>query len=124
VLSQPLQHLRFNLFITSETFAIKVVFLADQTGGNHYEPSLGCNVDVQTVPNLLVVLEFSPGFLGLYWVWNYHDEAVLFLLVGLDIFYELHPKASTQLYSMIQNSHFHHISENGLTVLPENPKPQ
>jgi hypothetical protein len=23
---------------------------------------------------------------------------------------------------MIQNSHFHHASENGLTVCPENPK--
>jgi hypothetical protein len=60
--------------------------------------------------------------LGLYGVSHCHDEAVLFLSVGLDVFCELHPEASTELHSMIQNSHCHHTSENGLTVLPENPK--
>jgi hypothetical protein len=37
-------------------------------------------------------------------------------------FCELHPEASTELHSTMQNSHFHQASENGLTVLPENPK--
>jgi hypothetical protein len=41
--------------------------------------------------------------------------------VGLD-FCKLHLEASTELLSMMQNSPFHHASENGLTVLPENPK--
>jgi hypothetical protein len=76
--------------------------------------------DVQEVPT--VVLEFSPGLLGLYGVWHCHDEAVPYLPVGVDFFYELHPEASTELHSMMQNSHFHHASENGLNVLPENPK--
>jgi hypothetical protein len=39
----------------------------------------------------------------------------------LGFFYELHPKASTELHSMMQISHVHHTYENGLTVLPENP---
>jgi hypothetical protein len=77
-------------------------------------------VEVQEVPT--VVLEFSPGLLGLYGVWYCHDEAVALLPVGLDVFCELHFKASTELHSTMQNSHFHHTSENGLTVLPENPK--
>jgi hypothetical protein len=34
-LSQPLSHLRFNLFVISEIFATKVAFLADQTSGSH-----------------------------------------------------------------------------------------
>jgi hypothetical protein len=35
---------------------------------------------------------------------------------------ELHPEASSELHSSMQNSNFHHASENGLTVLSENPK--
>jgi hypothetical protein len=72
-------------------------------------------VDVQEFPT--VVLEFSPGVLGLCEVWHCHDEAVPLLPVGLDIFCKLHPEASTELQNMKQNSHFHHASENGLTVL-------
>jgi hypothetical protein len=75
---------------------------------------------VQEVPT--VVLEFSSGLLVLYGVWQCHDEAVPVLPVGLDVFYKLNPKASTELHSTMQNSHFHHGSKNGLTVLPENPK--
>jgi hypothetical protein len=44
------------------------------------------------------------------------------LPIGLNIFSELHPEDSTELHSMMQNSHCHHTSENWLTVLPENPK--
>jgi hypothetical protein len=78
-------------------------------------------VDVQEVPT--AVLEFSPELLRLYYgVWHHHDEAVPLLPVDLEVFCELHPKASAELHSMMQNSHFHHASENGLTVLPENPK--
>jgi hypothetical protein len=95
-------------------------FLADQTDGSHYCPSPGCKVDVQEVPT--VVLEFSLWLLGLYGVWHCHDEAVPFLLVGLDIFCEFHSEASTELHSMMQKSQFHHASENGLIELPENPK--
>jgi hypothetical protein len=72
-------------------------------------------VDVQEVPT---VLESSSGLLGLYGVWHCHDEAVPLLPVGLDSFCELHPKASTELHSMIQNSHFHHTSENGKHNIP------
>jgi hypothetical protein len=82
--------------------------LADQTDGSHCGLSLGCKEDVQEVPT--VVLEFSPGLFGLYEVWHFHD-AVLLLPVGLDVFCKLLPKTSTEL-----------SSENGLTVLPENPK--
>jgi hypothetical protein len=76
--------------------------------------SPGCMADVQVVPN--VVLEFFPGLLRLYWVWHCHDEAVPLLLVGLDFFCELHPKASTVLHRMMQNSHLHHASESGLRI--------
>jgi hypothetical protein len=69
-----------------------------------------------------VVLEFSLGLLELYGVWHCHDEAVPVFPVGLEVFCELHPKSSTDLHSTMQNSHFHHASKNGLTVLPENPK--
>jgi hypothetical protein len=62
--------------------------------------------------------------LGLYVVWNCHDEAVQLLLLGLEVFCELHPEASTELHNTMQNSHLHHASEKGLTVLPENPKAQ
>jgi hypothetical protein len=79
-------------------------------------------VDVQEVPS--VVLESSPGLLGLYGIWYSHDKAVPLLPVGLDVFCELHPEASIELHTMIQKSHCHHTSENGLTVLPENPKTQ
>jgi hypothetical protein len=89
--------------------------LADQTCG-----SLGCKADVQEVPT--IVLEFSPGLLWLYEVWHCHYEAVPFLPVGLDVFCKLLPEASTELHSTMQNSHFHHTTENGLRVLPENPK--
>jgi hypothetical protein len=75
--------------------------------------------DVQEVP--VVVLGFSLGLLGLYEIWHCHDEAVPLLPVGLDIFCKLHLKAPTELHSKMQNSHFYHTSENGLTVLPDNP---
>jgi hypothetical protein len=97
-------------------------FLADQTDGSHLGPSMGCKADFQVVPT--VVLEFFPGLLELYGVWYLHDEAVSLLPVGLDVFCELHPDASTELHNTMQNSHFHHASENGITVLPENPKTQ
>jgi hypothetical protein len=42
--------------------------------------------------------------------------------LALVFFSELHPEASTEVCSMLQNSHFHHASENGLTVLPKNPR--
>jgi hypothetical protein len=58
----------------------------------------------------------------LYEVWHCHDAAILLLPVGLDVFCELHPDASTELHSTMHNSHFHHASENGLTILPKNPK--
>jgi hypothetical protein len=61
-------------------------------------------VDIQEVPT--VVLEFCHGYLRLYGVWHYHDEAVPLLPIGLDVFCKLHPEASTELYSMMQNSHF------------------
>jgi hypothetical protein len=60
--------------------------------------------------------------LGLYGVWHCHTEAAPLLPVGLDVFCELHPKASIELHVTMQNSQCHHTSENGLTVLPENPK--
>jgi hypothetical protein len=119
-LSQPLLHLYFNLFVISKTFATKVFFLAVQTDGIHWGPSLGCQVHIQEIPT--VVLEFSPGLLMLYGVWHFRDEAVPLLPIGLDVFCEFHPEASTELHSMMQNSHFYHASENGLTVLLENSK--
>jgi hypothetical protein len=60
--------------------------------------------------------------LGLYGVWRCHDEAIPLLPVGLDTFCKLHLKATTELHGTMQNSDFHHTSENGLTVLPWNPK--
>jgi hypothetical protein len=60
--------------------------------------------------------------LGLYGIWHCYDEAVLLLPVGQDVFCKLHPEAWTELHITMQNSHFHHASENGLTILPENPK--
>jgi hypothetical protein len=61
-------------------------------------------------------------FLGLYGVWPCQDEAVPLSPVGLDVICELYPEVSTELHSTMQNSHFHLVSENGLTVLSENPK--
>jgi hypothetical protein len=75
--------------------------------------------DVQGVP--IVVFKSYRGLLGLYGVWHCHDEAVPLLPVGLDIFCKLHPKAPTEFHSTMQNSRFNHTSENGLTVLSENP---
>jgi hypothetical protein len=95
-LSLPLPHFRFSLFVISETFATKVVL----TGPNTWKSEgakPGCKADVEEVPT--AVLEFSPGSLGLYGIWYCHDEAVPLLLVDLDVFCELHPKASTELYS-------------------------
>jgi hypothetical protein len=118
-LFQPFPHLCFNFFVINETFAIKVVF----SGPNRWKSlgaSPGCKADVQEVPT--VVLEFSPGLLGLYDIWHCHHEAVPLLPLGLDVFWELHPEASTELHSAMQNSCFHHTSENRQTVLPENPK--
>jgi hypothetical protein len=89
----------------------------DQTDSG---PSPGCKTDVQEIPN--VVLEFSSRLLELYGVWYCHDEVVLLLPGGLDVFCEFRPEASTDLYSMMQNSHFHHASENGLRVFTENLK--
>jgi hypothetical protein len=51
-----------------------------------------------------------------------HDEAVLLLPVVLDVFCELHPGASTELHSTMQNSHLHHASGNRIIVLAENLK--
>jgi hypothetical protein len=110
MLSQPLPHLRFNFFVISESGHQGGV-LADQTDE---VASPGCKADVQEVPS--VVLESAPG------VRHCHDEAIPLLPVSLDIFYELHPEASTELHSTMQNSYVHHASETGLTVLPENPK--
>jgi hypothetical protein len=92
-------------------FATKVVFLADQKDESHYGPSPSCKADVQEV--LTVALEFSPGLHRLYGVWHCHDKAVPILPVGLDIFCELHPEASTELHSTMQNSHLNHASESG-----------
>jgi hypothetical protein len=119
-LSQPLPHPRFNLFVTRETFTTKVYFLADQPDGSHEGPSPGCEADVQEFPTVFLV--FSPGLLALYAVRHYHDETLPLLPVGLDVFCELHPEASTELHSTLQNSLCHHASENELTVLAENPK--
>jgi hypothetical protein len=58
-------------------------------------------VDVQELPTL--VLEFSPGFVEFYGVWHCYDEAVLLLPVDLEVFCELHPEASTELHSTMQN---------------------
>jgi hypothetical protein len=92
---QPLRHQR--------NICTKVVF----TGPNRWK-SLGqspcCKADVQEVPT--AVLEFSPGLLELYGVWHCHDEAVPLLPVGLDVFWELNPKTSTELHNSMQNSHF------------------
>jgi hypothetical protein len=81
---------------------------------------VGSKADVEEFPT--VVLEFLPGLLLLYGVWHCCDKAVPLLPVSLDVFCELYPEATTELHSTMQNSHFHHTSENGLTVLPENPK--
>jgi hypothetical protein len=70
--------------------------------------SLGCKANIQEVAT--VVLEFSPGLLRLYGVWHCHDEVVPLLPVGLNVFCELNLKASTELHSTMQNSHFHHSS--------------
>jgi hypothetical protein len=54
-------------------------------------------VDIQEVST--VVLEFSPGLLGLYGVWHFQDETAPFLPVVMDVFGELHPEALTELHS-------------------------
>jgi hypothetical protein len=95
------------------------VVLTDQTDVIHKGPTPGCKENVQEVP--AVVSEFSPGLLGLYGVWHCHDEVVPLLPVGLEVFCELHHEASTELHTTMQNSHFHHSSENELTVLLQNP---
>jgi hypothetical protein len=77
-------------------------------------------VDVQVV--LAVVLQLSPGLIGLYEVWHCRDEAIPLLPVGLNVFCELHPEVSTELHSTMQKLHFHDACENGLPVLPENLK--
>jgi hypothetical protein len=46
--------------------------------------------------------------------WHCHEEAVPLLPFGLEIFCELHLEALTELHSSMQNSHFHHASENHL----------
>jgi hypothetical protein len=75
---------------------------------NHWGLSPGCKTDGQEVPT--AVLEISPGLLGLYGLWHCHGETVPLLLVSMDVFCESHPKASTELHSTMQNSHFHHAS--------------
>jgi hypothetical protein len=42
------------------------------------------------------VLEFSPGLLGLYGIWQCHDEAAPLLPVDMNVFCELHPEASNR----------------------------
>jgi hypothetical protein len=54
-------------------------------------------------------------------VWHCHDEAVPLLPVGLDVFCEMHPEASTE-HTVMQNLHFCHGSENWLAVLSKIPK--
>jgi hypothetical protein len=54
----------------------------------------------QEIPT--VDLEYSLGLLGLYGVWHLHDEAILLLPVGLDVFCKLYPEASTELHSKMQ----------------------
>lgn len=49
-------------------------------------------------------------------------DYLLLNAVGLDNFSEFHPESSTVLHSIMQNSHFHHATENWLTLLPKNPK--
>jgi hypothetical protein len=46
----------------------------------------------------------------------------LSLPVGLEVFCELHPEASAELHSTMQNSHSLYVSKNWLTVLHENHK--
>jgi hypothetical protein len=58
----------------------------DKTDGSHWGPSPGCKADVQEVPAVLIVLEFSPGLLGLYGVWHCHNEAQYLMSVDLDVF--------------------------------------
>jgi hypothetical protein len=67
------------------------------------------------------VLEFSAALLGLFGVWHCHEEVIHLLPVGLEVFCEMYPKASTELPNIMQNSYFHYASENWLTVLRENP---
>jgi hypothetical protein len=78
----------------------------------------GCKADVQE--DSTVILKFSPEIFGLYGVPHCHDEAVLLLPVGLEVFCKFHPETSAELQSTMQNSHFHLFSENGLTVLSDN----
>jgi hypothetical protein len=49
----------------------------------------------------------SPGWIG---SGRFHNGAVPLSTVGLEVFCELHPETSTELYSTIQNSCFHHAS--------------
>jgi hypothetical protein len=70
-----------------------------------------CKGDVQEVPT--VVFEFSPELLWLNGVRHFHDEAVPLLPVGLEGFRELHPEASAELHSTMQNSRCPQASENG-----------
>jgi hypothetical protein len=44
--------------------------------------------------------KFSQGLDG---VGHFHDEAVPLLLVGLDVFCELHTEIATELHSKMQN---------------------
>jgi hypothetical protein len=67
-------------------------FLSGPDRWKSLRSSPSCEADVQEVPSL--VPDFSPGLLGLYVVSQCH-EAVLLLPVGLDVFCELHPEAST-----------------------------
>jgi hypothetical protein len=78
-------------------------------------PSLGCKAEVQ-VPT--IVLEFYPGLLELYGFWHCYDEEVPLLPAGLDIFWELHPEASTELHSTMQNSCSPQASESGANSTP------
>jgi hypothetical protein len=81
---------------------------------------VGCKANVQEVPT--VVVEFSPGLLGLYGLCHCRDEVVTLLPGGLEVFCELHSEASKELHGTMQNLYFHHASENELIVLPEIPK--
>jgi hypothetical protein len=81
------------------------------SGPNRWKPlgaKSGCKTNVPEIST--VVLELSPGLLGLYPVWHCHDKVVFLMPVGLDVFCGLHPETSTELYSIVQNSNFHRVS--------------
>jgi hypothetical protein len=112
-------HFRFNLFIISETFATVVVFSGPnrwKSLGDKSRQYGGCSRSCHCSFLILSWVARAVWGLTLSWWSSVH----LASLPGR--FCELHHKASTELHSMMQNSHFHHASENGITIIPENPK--